>query len=180
MRAYRRSSSSIVHRPSSINMHLDAAITTADLHRAGEAAAHAERIGFAGIWTSETQNDPFLPLVLAALATSRISLGTSIAVAFPRSPTVMAYTAWDLAPASGGRFILRLGTQVKAHIERRFSVPWDAPVARLRDYISAVRAVWACWQTGERLRYDGPYYSLKLMTPFFNPGPLNVEAAQAD
>jgi probable F420-dependent oxidoreductase len=153
-------------------MLFDALIGTADLGEAGRTAEAAERLGLDGLWTNETAHDPFLPLVPAALATSRVRLGTAVAIAFPRSPTAMAYTAWDLARASGGRFILGLGTQVKAHIERRFSVPWDAPVERLRDYIGAVRAVWECWQTGERLRYEGPYYSLKLMTPFFSPPPL--------
>ena len=144
-------------------------IGAADLGQAGHTAQAAEQVGFDGLWTNETAHDPFLPLVPAALATSRVELGTAVAIAFPRSPTSMAYIAWDLARASGGRFILGLGTQVKAHIERRFSVPWDAPVERLRDYIGAVRAVWDCWQTGERLRYAGPYYNLKLMTPFFSP-----------
>ena len=150
-------------------MFLDAAITPPGLGSAGEIAAGAERVGLHGIWTLETAHDPFLPLVPAALATKRISLGTAIAVAFPRSPTVTAYTAWDLARASEGRFILGLGTQVKAHIERRFSSTWDAPAERLRDYIGAVRAVWECWQTGERLRYSSEHYTLKLMTPFFSP-----------
>lgn len=153
-------------------MYCDAVMHPSELHEAGPTAAAAEAVGLDAIWTTETQHDPFLPLALAAGATARIRLGTAIAVAFPRSPTVTAHTAWDLARASQGRFILGLGTQVKAHIERRFGVPWDAPVARLRDYIAAVRAVWAAWQTGERLRHEGPYYTLKLMTPFFNPGPI--------
>ncbi|HUS17579.1 MAG TPA: TIGR03617 family F420-dependent LLM class oxidoreductase [Chloroflexia bacterium] len=157
-------------------MYLDTVIAPPDLREAGRYAAAAEEIGFAGIWTAEMQHDPFLPLGVAAVATDRVQLGTAIALAFPRSPTAMAYTAWDLARASQGRFVLGLGTQVKAHIERRFGVAWDAPVERLRDYIGAVRAVWDCWQTGERLRYDGPYYTLKLMTPFFNPGPLDGPA----
>ncbi|MDQ2808300.1 MAG: TIGR03617 family F420-dependent LLM class oxidoreductase [Chloroflexota bacterium] len=155
-------------------MLLDAAINPPTLQAAGPTAAAAEALGLAGLWTSEVQHDPFLPLALAAVQTERSTLGTSIAVAFPRSPTVTAYTAWDLARASQGRFILGLGTQVKAHIERRFSVPWDAPVPRLRDYIAAMRALWQTWQTGERLRHEGPYYTLKLMTPFFDPGPLDV------
>jgi probable F420-dependent oxidoreductase len=153
-------------------MQLDAVIYPPDLSAAGPCAALAESLGIQGIWTTETQHDPFLPLVPAALATSRVSLGTAIAVAFPRSPTVTAHTAWDLARASQGRFILGLGTQVKAHIERRFSMQWHPPAAWLRDYIGAVRAVWRAWQTGERLRYVGEYYSLKLMTPFFSPEPL--------
>jgi probable F420-dependent oxidoreductase len=153
-------------------MRLDAVIYPPDLSAAGPTAALAESLGIEGIWTTETQHDPFLPLVPAALATSRISLGTAIAVAFPRSPTVTAHVAWDLARASQGRFILGLGTQVKAHIERRFAMQWHPPAAWLRDYIGAVRAVWRAWQTGERLRYVGDYYSLKLMTPFFSPEPL--------
>ncbi|HMA33518.1 MAG TPA: TIGR03617 family F420-dependent LLM class oxidoreductase [Chloroflexia bacterium] len=153
-------------------MYLDAVIYPPELKEAGPIAAAAERVGVQGLWTTETQHDPFLPLALAAGTTTRVTLGTAIAVAFPRSPTVTAHTAWDLARASQGRFILGLGTQVKAHIERRFAAPWDSPVARLRDYIAAVRAVWASWQTGERLRHDGEFYKLKLMTPFFNPGPL--------
>jgi probable F420-dependent oxidoreductase len=159
-------------------MFLDAAINPAGLREAGRVAAEAERIGFHGVWTSEIQHDPFLPLGPAAVATSRIRLGTAVALAFPRSPTVTAYIAWDLAQASGGRFVLGLGTQVKAHIERRFAAPWGAPVARLRDYIGAVRAVWRCWQTGERLRYQGEFYELKLMTPFFSPEPLPSPAHQ--
>src|SRR4051794_35991732 len=153
-------------------MYLDAAIYPPDLGAAALAAAGAERVGLQGIWTTETQHDPFLPLATAALYTSRLSLGTAIALAFPRSPTTTAYTAWDLALASNGRFILGLGTQVKAHMERRFSVAWDSPVGRLRDYIGAVRAVWESWQTGERLRYQSEFYTLKLMTPFFSPDPL--------
>ena len=157
-------------------MKFDALLKTDSLKQAAHAAEVAERLGFSGVWTNETAHDPFLPLAAAALRTSRIELGTSVAIAFPRSPTVAAYTAWDLAQASGGRFILGLGTQVKAHIERRFSATWDAPVERLRDYIGAVRAVWRCWQTGERLRYESPHYNLRLMTPFFSPPPLSDPA----
>lgn len=153
-------------------MRFDANVETADLRAIGRIAAKAEEIGFDGIWTTETQHDPFLPLVPAALSTTRLEVGTAIALAFPRSPTVTAHTAWDLARVSEGRFILGLGTQVKAHIERRYSVTWDSPVERLRDYIGAMRAVWHTWQTGERLRYGGHFYTLKLMTPFFAPEPL--------
>lgn len=153
-------------------MRLDSFLPLDNLTSVPEIASAAEAIGFGGLWVSETQHDPFLPVALAAAATSRAALGTAIAVAFPRSPTIMAHTAWDLARLSNGRFILGLGTQVKAHIERRFGVPWEAPVERLRDYIGALRAVWRCWQTGERLRYDGTFYKLSLMTPFFNPGPI--------
>ncbi|MBI4011760.1 MAG: TIGR03617 family F420-dependent LLM class oxidoreductase [Candidatus Rokubacteria bacterium] len=135
-------------------------------------ARDAEALGFDGLWTSETRHDPFLPLALAAEHTRRPSLGTAIAVAFPRSPTVVAHAAWDLQAASGGRLILGLGTQVKGHNERRFSVPWTAPGPRLRDYIRALRAIWECWQTGGRIDFRSEHYSITLMTPFFAPGPI--------
>lgn len=156
-------------------MYFDA-LMRAGLASSGETSRAAELAGFSCLWTNETAHDPFLPLVPAALATRHIQMGTAVAIAFPRSPAVTAYTAWDLAQASGGRFVLGLGTQVKAHIERRFSTEWGQPVERLRDYIAAVRAIWACWQTGERLRYEGPFYSLNLMTPFFSPPPLDEPA----
>ena len=139
---------------------------------AGETARAAEEIGFSGLWTSETKHDAFLPLAIAADATESISLGTSIAVAFSRSPMQVAQTAWDLQNLSDGRFILGLGTQVKAHVTRRFSMPWDSPAARLRDYVLALRAIWNSFQTGEPLRYEGEFYRHTLMTPFFDPGPI--------
>lgn len=135
-------------------------------------ARAAEAIGFAALWTPETGHNPFLPLTLAAEHTTQMQLGTAVSIAFPRSPMVTAQIAWDLAAFSGGRFILGLGTQVKAHIERRFSTAWDLPVARLRDYIGALRAIWACWQEGGRLNYQGDFYRFTLMTPFFSPGPI--------
>ena len=142
------------------------------LHNAGETARAAESLGFAGLWTSETKHDAFLPLAIAANETERIELGTSVAIAFSRSPMEMAQTAWDLQDLSGGRFILGLGTQVKAHVRRRFSMPWDRPVARLREYIGALRAIWSSFQTGELLSFEGEFYRHTLMTPFFNPGPI--------
>jgi probable F420-dependent oxidoreductase len=135
-------------------------------------ARDAEALGFDGLWTAETRHDPFLPLALAAEHTRRVSLGTAIAVAFPRSPTVVAHAAWDLQAASEGRFILGLGTQVKGHNERRFSVSWTAPGPRLRDYILALRAIWECWQTGAPINFRSEHYSITLMTPFFAPGPI--------
>ena len=155
-------------------MKLDAAlaIDAAHLRDVATIVRAAEEVGFAALWTPETQHNGFFPLLLAAEHSQRIELGTAVAIAFPCSPLVMAQNAWDLQALSGGRFILGLGTQVKAHIERRYSVPWDAPVARLRDYIAAMRAIWHSWQTGERLSYQGPYYQHTLMTPFFSPGPI--------
>lgn len=135
-------------------------------------AQAAEALGFAGLWTSETKHDAFLPLVLAAEHTQSIQLGTSVAIAFSRSPMVIAQTAWDLQDFSEGRLLLGLGTQVKAHIERRFSMPWDAPVARLREYILALRGIWQAFQTNDPLNVRGEFYSHTLITPFFNPGPI--------
>jgi probable F420-dependent oxidoreductase len=155
-------------------MELDASIGfDTGLHEVGALAARAEALGFGAIWTAETRHDPFLPLAVAAEHTHRIHLGTAIAVAFARSPTVVAQTAWDLARRTDGRFILGLGTQVRAHVERRFGMPWSGhPVAQLRDYISALRAIWHAWQTGEPIRHQGPYYRITLMSPFFSPGPM--------
>lgn len=154
-------------------MKIDVGILVPDLLEMPAMARAAEDIGFDCIWTSETQHEPFMPLALAAEHTSRIELGTAIAVAFPRSPTVLAHIAWDLAKASKGRFILGLGTQVKAHIERRFGMVWEAPAPKLREMILAMRALWDCWQNDTRLNYRGEFYKLTLMSPFFNPGPID-------
>ncbi|PMP80188.1 MAG: LLM class F420-dependent oxidoreductase, partial [Roseiflexus castenholzii] len=142
------------------------------LNEAGKIARAAEAVGFAALWTPETQHNPFLPLTLAADHTAEIHLGTAVAIAFARSPMVMAQIAWDLQAFSGGRFILGLGTQVKAHIERRFGMTWDPPVPKLRDYIQALRAIWQAFQTGAKLDYRGQFYNHTLMSPFFNPGPI--------
>ena len=151
---------------------LDATLPMDDLAGTAANARAAEDAGFAALWVNETKHSPFVTLTLATAATSRTLLGTSVAIAFPRSPTIMAHLAWDLAALSGGRFILGLGTQVKAHIVRRFGMPWDPPVPKLREYIDAVRAIWRSWQDGTALKVDGRYYRLSLMTPFFNPGPI--------
>jgi len=136
-------------------------------------AQAAEAMGFDAIWTTETQHNPFLPHALIAEHTQRITMGTAVAIAFARSPADLAYTAWDLADASQGRFILGLGTQVKAHITRRFGMTWpDSVVVMFREQIQAIRAFWHTWQTGEPLNFRGSYYKLTLMSPFFNPGPI--------
>jgi probable F420-dependent oxidoreductase len=153
-------------------MQFDVTISPSDLNAAGGLARAAEEFGFSGLWTSETAHNPFLPLTLAAASTRRITLGTAVAIAFPRSPMVMAQTAWDLASQSNGRFVLGLGTQIKAHITKRFSTPWTAPVPRLREYVEALRAIWSSFQTGAPLRYTGEHYRFTLMTPFFSPGPI--------
>jgi probable F420-dependent oxidoreductase len=155
-------------------MKLDAGLPVDGKHLRGitGVASAAEELGFSGLWTSETKHDSFLPLAVAAGATERLSLGNSVAIAFSRSPMVTAQLAWDLQDISGGRFILGLGTQVKAHITRRFSMPWDKPASRLADYIRALRAIWESFQSEGKLKYEGEFYKHTLMTPFFNPGPI--------
>jgi probable F420-dependent oxidoreductase len=154
-------------------MLFDASLPPAPLSAVPAIAQAAEAMGFDAVWATETIHDPFLPGALVAEHTRRLSYGTAVAIAFARSPATLAYTAWDLAQASGGRFILGLGTQVKAHIERRFGMPWpDSVVGKLREQIAAMRALWHTWQTGEKLNFRGEYYKLTLMSPFFNPGPI--------
>lgn len=153
-------------------MKFDVNIFPQDLNAAAGIARAVENYGFAALWTSETAHNPFLPLTLAASATQRIELGTAIAVAFPRSPMVTAQIAWDLAAQSNGRFLLGLGTQVKPHIERRFSTTWAAPTPRLREYIESLRAIWDTFQNNKPLLYAGEHYKFTLMSPFFNPGPI--------
>jgi probable F420-dependent oxidoreductase len=135
------------------------------------AAAASEAAGYAGLWTGETQHDPFLQVLQAAEATERVTLGTSIAIAFGRTPMTLANTAFDLARYSRGRFVLGLGSQVKPHIERRFSMPWSHPAARMREFVAALRAIWASWQEGAKLDFRGDFYTHTLMTPFFSPPP---------
>lgn len=141
---------------------------------AATAAVEAAGHGYDGFFTAETQHDPFFPITHAAAAAPGLDYGTAIAVAFPRSPAVMAMTAWDLARQTKGRFLLGLGTQVRGHVVRRFGSLWAGkPAPQLRDYIGAMRAVWDCWQNGTPLDYKGEFYQLSLMTPFFNPGPIS-------
>jgi probable F420-dependent oxidoreductase len=154
-------------------MKLDASLPAVPLSQVPAIARAAEQMGFQAVWTTETQHDPFLPGALIAEHTQKLVFGTAVAIGFARSPGNLAYLAWDLAQASQGRFILGLGTQVKAHIERRFGMPWpDSVVGKLREQILAVRALWRTWQTGEALNFRGEYYKLTLMSPFFNPGSI--------
>ncbi len=152
-------------------MKFDASLLVHDLEQMPALARFADETGFDGIWTFETAHEPFLPLVLAAEHSRRLSVGTSIAVAFARSPAILAYLAWELARFSKGRFILGLGTQVKGHNERRFGVKWEKPVEKMREVILAVRAIWDCWQHRTRLNFQGEFFKLNLMTPFFSPEP---------
>ncbi len=157
-------------------MKIDAELFEVSPAEVSSLARRAEEFGFDCIWMNETKHDPFVQLALAASQTSSISLGTSIALAFTRSPTTLAYTAWDLQDLSKGRFILGLGSQVKGHIERRFGMKWESPAAKMRETIRALRSVWDSWQKGSRLDFKGKFYKLDLMTPFFSPGPIENPA----
>jgi probable F420-dependent oxidoreductase len=155
-------------------MKLDTGISTRDLSEVPAEAKKAEELGFDAIWSMEAGNDGLLPLALAAEHTKRIKMGPAVAIAFPRSPMSMAYSAWDLAALSRGRFVLGLGTQVKGHIERRYGVKWEPPVPKLREYILALKAIFKSWsEGGQKLSFAGKYYNLSLMTPFFAPKPHN-------
>lgn len=150
-------------------------VTSGDLsapHTIPEAARNAEALGYDVFSTSETNHNPFIPLTLAAENTERIGLQTSIALAFPRSPTDMAYIAWDLQNLSKGRLRLGLGSQVRGHIVRRFGGTWSSPAARMREYILAMRAAWDCWQNGVKFEFAGKHYRMNLMPPFFRPEPI--------
>ncbi|HEX7307847.1 TIGR03617 family F420-dependent LLM class oxidoreductase [Lentzea sp.] len=152
-------------------MKLDRAAVDYTPAGAGSLAKSAEDLGYDGFWLAETKHDPFLALAGAAAATERIELGTAIAVAFARNPMTVATTANDLRLLSGGRFNLGLGSQVEAHITKRFAMPWSRPAARMREFVLAIRAIWHAWETGERLAFRGEFYTHTLMTPFFDPGP---------
>jgi probable F420-dependent oxidoreductase len=145
-----------------------------DLTRSGESAKRAEALGYDGVLTPETGHDPFLPLLLAGEHTSSVTLGTAVAICFPRAPMVTAQIAWDIQKATSGRFLLGLGTQVKGHNVRRYGAAWDsAPGPRLREYIQMLRAIWDTWQTGKKPDFHGNHYQFTLMSPFFNPGPID-------
>jgi probable F420-dependent oxidoreductase len=152
-------------------MKLDTALAVHDLRAVADYARRAEDIGFDALWSTEVKHDPFLPLAVAATTTQQLKLGTAIAVAFPRSPTITAHIAWDLQTSSHGRFMLGLGTQVKGHNVRRFGVPWEAPAKKLRELIGALQALWDCWQNGTPLKVEGEFYNLSLMIPEFSPEP---------
>lgn len=141
----------------------------ADLDLAPLAIGELERRGYDAAFSAEINNDPFFPLILAAEHSERIALTTSISVAFARNPMTVANLAWDLNQYSRGRFTVGLGSQIKQHITRRFSMPWSQPAARMREFILALRAIWSCWETGDKLDFNGEYYQHNLMTPMFVP-----------
>src|SRR3954465_5282966 len=152
-------------------MRVDTGVMGTSAVDVGQRAKELEDLGYDGLMPAETGHDPFLPLALAAEHTERIELGTGIAVAFARSPMTLANTGNDLQQYSKGRFILGLGSQIKPHIEKRFSMPWSHPAPRMREMILAMRAIWDCWNNDTKLEFRGDFYTHTLMTPFFNPGP---------
>ena len=152
-------------------MHIETALLSRDPAEAGPLAARLEALGYDGVYSFEGPHDPFFPLCVAAQQTERLSLTTAIAVAFARNPMLLANIGYDLSLISKGRFVLGLGSQIRPHIERRYSMPWSRPAARMREMVRAIRAIWHSWESGERLAFDGEFYHHTLMTPFFNPGP---------
>ncbi len=151
-------------------MRIATSIEATRLQHAAARARAAEAAGYDAVLTMENRHEPFLPLAAAVLTTERIGLATAVAIAFPRSPMVVANAAWDLHVSSGGRFVLGLGSQVKGHNERRFSVPWSAPAPRLKEYVQALHAIWRCWELGDPLDHQGEHYRFTLMPPAFRPG----------
>lgn len=147
--------------------------TPLDIRDFAAGAELAESVGLDAVLVEETKDDPFQLLALGAAATSKIQVGTSVAMAFPRSPTVTAMSAWSLQKLSDGRFILGLGSQVRAHMQRRYGLEWHAPAPWMRDYIQAMRAVWNCWQNETPLQFESEHYKLDLMVPLFDPGPID-------
>ena len=154
-------------------MKVDGGVST-DLRKAAASAQETEAAGYDGAWSVETAHDPFFPLLLAAEHTKRLELGTSIAVAFARNPMNLAHIGWDLQSFSQGRFVLGLGSQIKPHITKRFSMEWSHPAPRMRELIMAIRAIWDTWQNGAPLAFRGDFYTHTLMTPFFAPDPADL------
>ena len=152
-------------------LQVDGSLLVSNPAEAGPLARELEDVGYNGVYTFEGRHDPFLPLAVAAGTTSRLKLATGIAVAFARNPMLLANLGYDLQLMSGGRFMLGLGSQIRPHIEKRFSAPWSHPAARMHEMVRAIRAIWACWQEGTPLDFRGEFYTHTLMTPVFTPGP---------
>jgi probable F420-dependent oxidoreductase len=157
---------------SSAAVHVSMTVPTDDLGSARSLYRELEDLGYDRAFSFEAKHDPFLPLAVAAEHTESIGLGTAVAIAFARTPMTIANAAWDLQTLSGGRFTLGLGSQIRPHVEQRFSMPWSRPAARMRELVLAIRAIWSCWQDGAPLDFDGEFYTHTRMVPAFNPGPL--------
>jgi probable F420-dependent oxidoreductase len=155
-------------------MRVFATLPQEDLRRVGAAAVVIEAEGYDGVVAMENKHDPFLALAVAGAQTERIELHTGVAIAFARTPMAVANVGWDLAGSTGGRFVIGLGSQVRAHNERRFSVPWTPPAPRMREYVQVLRAIWRCWKTGEKPAFEGQHYRFTLMTPNFAPEPIDA------
>lgn len=152
-------------------MRLAGYVPEGGLDSAARSARHARDLGLARLWASELAHDPFIPLAFAGAQRTGVELGTSVAIAFARTPWAAAAAAWDVARTSGTGVTLGLGTQVRAHVRRRFGARWEKPVSWMRDYVEAVRAIWDCWQAGGKLDHHGEFFDLDLISPPFNPGP---------
>ena len=152
-------------------MKVDGAILVENPADAGPAARRLEKAGYDGGFSLEGPHDPFLPLLVAAGQTERLELATAVAIAFARNPMILANLGYDLQLHSKGRFILGLGSQIRPHIEKRYSMRWSKPAARMREMVLAIRAIWKCWQEGAGLDFRGEFYTHTLMPPLFNPGP---------
>jgi len=152
-------------------MHIATTVPTQDPRRAGELFAELERIGYDSGFSFESKHDPFLPLALASRTTQTLRLGTAVAIGFARNPMVLANVGWDLQQLTEGRFVLGLGSQIRPHIQKRFSETWSKPAARMRELVLAIRAIWDCWEGNAPLRFEGEFYRHTLMTPAFDPGP---------
>jgi len=155
-------------------MRVFATLPQEDLRKVAAAALAIETEGYDGVVATENKHDPFLALAIAGTQTRRIELHTGVAIAFARTPMAVAGVGWDLAGATGGRFVVGLGSQVRAHNERRFSVPWAPPAPRMREYVRVLRAIWRCWKTGEKPGFEGQHYRFTLMTPNFTPEPIEA------
>src|ERR1700758_4914321 len=153
-------------------MRVFATLPQENLRKVGAAARAIEAEGYDGVVAMENKHDPFLALAVAGTVTGRIELHTGVAIAFARTPMAVANVGWDLAGSTGGRFVIGLGSQVRAHNERRFSVPWSPPAPRMREYVQVMRAIWRCWKDGEKPAYEGQHYKFTLMTPNFTPPPI--------
>ena len=156
-------------------MHVYRNITDTTLTDVNKVAPRLENMGYNGLLMTELKHDPFLPLAVAATSTETVTLATGIAISFLRSPMSIANIAWDLNEATSGRFTLGLGTQIRAHNEKRFSVPWSPPGPRMREYIQALKAIWRCWKYDEKLSFEGEHYRFTLMTPEFVPASSGID-----